>query len=259
MKTTVESTRNKREQKKQINIKWNSRLFFQLGVVLSLLSVFFIMQMDFEKRLSEIRPPASEGISEPPMIDYVLDINLPKPIVPKKEVIKKRDPIKKVVQTTTFDVKPNTAPDIETPVVATDEPIVDAPSKDVEKPIDTQPKGPRLMATVEFVPVFPGCGNLTTNAEKIECMSSSIDAFINKNFRKELLQNLNPSQTYRVYVNFKIDSNGYVTEVVANSHQHALTKEAQRVISKLPTMKPGKQGDKNVDVLYTVPIVLKIQ
>lgn len=259
MKTPVENTRNKRDEKKQVNLKWNSRLFFQLGVVVSLLTVFFVMQMDFEMRVAEVKPPSSEGVKEPPVIDYVIDIDIPKPVVPKEEVVQKRDPIKRVVISSNFEVKPNTAPDIETPIASTDEPIIEARSAPVDVPVETVPIGPKLMATVEYVPVFPGCGNLTTNAEKIECMSSSIDAFINKNFRKGLLENLNPYETYRVYVNFKIDTKGYVTNVVANSHHASLTKEAQRVISKLPTMKPGKQGDKNVDVLYTVPIVLKIQ
>lgn len=258
MKTTVENARNKRDEKKQINIRWNSRLFFQIGVVVSLLAVFFVMQMDFETKIAKITPSSSEGLTEPSMIDYVIDVERPKPVTRKKEVIQKRETIKRV-KSSTFDVKPDDDLDIETPIAPTDEPITHAPNTSVDSPVETEPAGPRLMATVEFVPVFPGCGNLISNAEKVECMSSSIDTFINKNFRKQLLENLNPSQTYRVYVNFKIDVNGFVTDVVANSHQEALTKEAQRVISKLPTMKPGKQGDKNVDVLYTVPIVLRIQ
>ncbi len=259
MKTSVENTQNKRAQKKQINIKWNSGLFFQLGIVVSLLTVFFVMQMDFEMRVAEITPPSSDGVKEPPMIHYVIDIDLPKPVVPNKEVVQKREPIRKVVKSSTFEVKPDTSPEIETPIASTDYPVVETPITPVDNPVVVEPIGPKLMATVEFVPVFPGCGNLATNAEKVQCMSSSIDTFINKNFRKELLENLDRSQTYRVYVNFKIDSKGFVTDVVANSHQPALMKEAQRVINKLPTMKPGKQGDKNVDVLYSVPIVLRIQ
>ena len=259
MKTIVENTRNKRDQKKQINIKWNSRLFFQLGIVLSLLAVFFVMQMDFEMRIAEVIAPRVEGLQEPPVIDYLIDVDLPKPIEPMTEVVQKKTPIKKVVYTNTFEVKPDSSQEIETPIAFIAEPIIITPTITNENPVDVEPSGPKLMANVEFVPVFPGCGNLGTNAEKVQCMSSNIDAFINKNFRKELLENLDQNQIYRVYVNFKIDSRGFVTDVVANSHNPTLTREAQRVINKLPAMKPGKQGDKNVDVLYTVPIVLRIQ
>lgn len=259
MKTFSENSPNKRDDKKQINIKWNSRLFFQLGLVVSLLTVFFLIQIDFEMRVAEFTPPSSEGVKEPPMIDYVIDVDKPKPVTPKKEVIRKRKPIKRVVKSSAFEVKPAIASDIETPIASTNAPLVEAPTTPIDTPVNAEPTGPKSIANVEFVPVFPGCGNLATNADKVECMSSSIDAFINKNFRKELLENLNRRETYRVYVNFRIDSNGFVTDVVANSHHATLTKEAQRVIRKLPTMKPGKQGIKSVDVLYTVPIVLRIQ
>lgn len=257
MKATTKNDRNKRAEKKSINIKWNSRLFFQIGVITSLLLVFFIMQTNFEMKVAEVKPPISDGIEEPPMIDYVLDIDIPKPYEPKKVKVEKKQPIEKVVKSNIFVVKPDTAPVVETPIAATDLPIVETPVIPSDKP--EEPAKPRIMANVEFVPVFPGCEYLNTNAEKVECMSSNINTFINKNFRKELLENLKANETYKIYVNFKIDSKGYVVDVMANSHNQNLKNEAQRVIKKLPIMKPGKQGAKNVDVLYTVPIVFKIK
>ena len=259
MKTTTKITQNKRADKKATNIKWNSRLFFQIGVIASLLAVFFVIQTDFEMRVAEVKQPISDGLEEPPMIDYVIDFDRPKPEAPLKKVIEKRAPIQKVVKSSTFVVKPDTAPDIETPIAANDIPIIVAPIDPVDTSTDPDPTILRNMINVEFVPVFPGCESLGTNAEKVECMSSKINSFINNKFKKELLKNLNSNETYRIYVNFKINSNGFVTDVVANSHYENLKKEAQRVINDLPTMRPGKQGDKNVDVLYTVPIVFKIQ
>ncbi|HBL79488.1 MAG TPA: hypothetical protein DDZ79_05920 [Aequorivita sp.] len=259
MKKAVKNFANKREDKKQINIKWNSRLFFQLGVILSLLAVFFIMQTNFEitKNTAERHIPTT--LEEPAMIDYVLDIEKPKPIEPIKQKIQKRVPVQKVVKSNVFDVKDNEAPVDETPIADTDMPIIDAPiiePQGPEKPLE--PAVTRTVLNVEFVPVYPGCEALDSNAEKIECMSSKINAFINKNFRKEILENLNPNEAYRIYVKFKIDSNGYIADVMANSHNTKLKMEAQRVINNLPVMKHGKQGDKNVDVVYTVPIVFNI-
>ncbi len=261
MKTTVENARNKRQLKKQTNIKWNSRLFFQVGVIASLLIVFFIMQTNFEVRSVAVNHIISDPVTEPAMIDYVLDVDKPKPAEPVKKPADKQVQVQKPVKSSVFDVKPNTDPDVETPIAAnTDNPVIDAPITPEAPPVDTKPANtPIFMANVEFAPVFPGCDAMGTNAEKIECMSSKINSFINKNFRTELLENLNSNETHRIYVNFKIDSNGFVTDVVANSHNANLKKEAQRVINNLPTMKPGKQGDRNVDVLYTVPITFKIQ
>ncbi len=258
MKTTEQNARNKRNEKKQTNIKWNSRLFFQIGVIASLLLVFFIMQTNFEMRSVAINPPTSDGIEEPPMMDYVIDIDKPKIEEPIKKVVEKRVAVKPVVKSNDFVVKPNDSPDIETPIAPVDVPVIENPIKTVVSEAD--PVEPtRTVTNVEFVPVFPGCEAMGSNAEKIECMSSKINSFINKNFRKELLENLASNETHKIYVNFKIDSKGYVTDVVANSHNANLKKEAQRVIKNLPTMRPGKQGDKNVNVLYTVPIIFKIQ
>lgn len=259
MKTTEKITRSKRTEKTQINITWNSRLFFQMGVIVSLLIVFFLMQTNFEMNVAEFKQPISEGIEEPPMITYVIDVDMPKPAEPIKNVIEKRLPTPRVVTSNTFIVKPNTTTDVETQIAATDVPPIEAPEPPVNTtvvPVDDRPKN---MLNVEFVPVYPGCESLGTNAEKVECMSSNINSFINKNFRKEVLEDLSANETYKIYVNFKIDSKGYVTDVKANSHSENLKKEAQRVINNLPTMKPGRQGDKNVDVVYTVPITFKIQ
>lgn len=259
MKTAANNTRDKRAEKKAVNIKWNSRLFFQLGVITSLLMVFFVMQTEFKATIADNKPNTIDGLKEPAMIDYVIEFDIPKPVAPVEKIIKKENPVQKKVTSNIIEVKPNTAPDVETPIEPTDLPVVDLPTAPVTVPSDPEPVLPRNMINVEFVPVFPGCETLRTNGEKVECMSSKINEFINKYFRKELLEDLRKNETHRIYVNFKIDSNGFIKDVVANSHNAVLKREAQRVITNLPTMKPGKQGEKNVDVLYTIPIVFKIQ
>jgi protein TonB len=49
-----------------------------------------------------------------------------------------------------------------------------------------------------------------------------------------------------------------VVDVKAIAQHQSLIKEASRVISKLPKMTPGKQGNTNVDVIYRVPIRFNI-
>lgn len=257
MKAIVENARNKRQEKKQTNIKWNSRLFFQLGIIASLFIVFFIMQTNFEMKEYKVTSSTSEGIKDPPVFEYELE--KPKMAEPTKKPIVKQAPIQKPVKTDVVEVAKNDDPVDETPIAATDIPVIETPATIEAPAVETKLEGPAFITNVEFVPVFPGCEALGSNAEKIDCMSSKINSFINKNFRKELLEDLKPNEIHRIYVNFKIDSNGFVTDVIANSHNANLKKEAQRVINNLPTMKPGKQGDRSVDVLYTVPIVFNIQ
>ncbi|PHR13969.1 MAG: hypothetical protein COA40_05615 [Aequorivita sp.] len=259
MKTPVKNTRNKRAEKKQTNIKWNSRLFFQIGVILSLLIVFFIMQANFEIKSYQAVTTESNGLQEPPMVEYVIDIEKPKQIEPKRGPSQQREPIKRVVKSTTFEVKPNTDPTIETSIPSSETSAIDAPIQPAVVVPEQETNKPRLLANVEFVPIFPGCENEGSNSEKIACMSSKINSFIQKNFRQQVLEDLKTNEAHRLYVNFKIDANGYVTDVVATSRDVNLKKEGQRVINMLPPMKPGRQGNKNVEVLYTVPIVFNIK
>lgn len=259
MKTPVENTRNKRQEKKQTNIKWNSRLFFQIGIIASLLLVFFVMQTNFEMRSVAIQPRGSDIVEEPPMINYEVEVTKPKPAEPIKKVPQRKQPAQIVVINNKLEVAPDDSPIVETPIAADTDPVIQAlvtPVIPEEPPI---PATTYSTINVEFVPVFPGCEALGSNAEKLECMSTKINSFINKNFRKELLEDLGSNEIHRIYVNFRIDTKGLVTDVVANSHNPKLKKEAQRVVTNLPTMQPGKQGDKNVAVLYTVPVVFKIQ
>jgi len=257
MKTNVKNVRNKRSEKKQTNIKWNSRLFFQIGIILSLLIVFFIMQADFKIKSYQATTTESYVLQEPPMIEYEIDVEKPTKVEPPKELPQKREP--KVVKSSSFEVKPNTDPIIETPIASSEDPVIDTPTAPTAIISEPEADKPRMLVNVEFVPVFPGCETEGSNAEKIACMSSKINSFINRNFRQEVLENLKTNETHRIYVNFKIDSKGYVTDVVANSRDSNLKREGQRVINMLPVMKPGRQGNKDVEVLYTVPIVFNIQ
>ena len=63
----------------------------------------------------------------------------------------------------------------------------------------------------------------------------------------------------KVFVQFVIDKNGYVTSVsVARGVDPYLDKEAQRVVSTLPAWEPGKQRGIPVPVTYIVPINFKL-
>lgn len=262
MKTTGNIPKNKREEKKQVNIKWNSRLFFQIGIIISVLIVFFVMETSFKTELSRPYNDTSRNFEEPPMIDYVVELDIPIPVEPiKKSPVKPApQPVPtKTVQANTIAVIDNTSVDIESDIPSTDLPAVVPTAPSVSVVVEPEPSAPRSIINVEHVPVYPGCEGLGSNAEKIECMSAKINTFINRNFRKELLESLERNEVQKIYVQFRIDSQGFIKDVRANSHNERLKAEAQRVVGNLPEMRPGKQGDKNVDVLYTVPIIFKIQ
>lgn len=259
MKTTVKNTRNKIEEKKLVNIVWNSRLIFQIGIIISGLIIFFIMQTSFEMRSPDYAESSSFGLEEPPMINYQLDVEKPQSMASVKKEPVKPITIPKPVKSDVFIVKENTSDEVETLVLPTDNPVIESPGPNVSQPNVPESTGPSSILNVEFVPVYPGCEGLGSNSEKIDCMSSQINTFINRNFRREILEDLERNQIQKIYVQFRIDSQGFITDVRANSTNEKLKNEAKRVIANLPKMKPGRQGDKNVDVLYTVPIVFRIE
>ncbi len=120
-------------------------------------------------------------------------------------------------------------------------------------------KGDVPYAVIENVPVYPGCdGN--GNQELKDCMSAKISQFVSSNFSMKKIASLNlDPKLYRVAVQFKIDKQGKVVDVRARAAHNEIEKEAVRVVSKLPQMEPGKQRGEAVGVLYSLPIVFKIE
>lgn len=113
-------------------------------------------------------------------------------------------------------------------------------------------------AVIEYVPVFPGCEHLQTQAERKDCFNQKVQEHIKANF------NYPPSAlemgiTGRVHVQFVIDSNGQVTGIQKRGPDKLLEKEAERIIASLPKVKPGEQRGKKVSVKYSIPINFVMQ
>ena len=63
----------------------------------------------------------------------------------------------------------------------------------------------------------------------------------------------------RVFVQFTISKDGSITGIRARDPEKNLEKEADRIISKLPRMTPGKQRGRPARVPFSVPITFKLQ
>lgn len=114
-------------------------------------------------------------------------------------------------------------------------------------------------AIIENVPVFPGCEPLVTNQDKKDCMSDNISTFVISNFNISIANNLDmPDDRVRISIQFKINTDGYVVDIVARAPHPELEKEAIRVINSLPKFIPGKQRGENVNVLYSLPILFQV-
>ncbi|WGK66208.1 M56 family metallopeptidase [Croceiramulus getboli] len=112
-------------------------------------------------------------------------------------------------------------------------------------------------AVIDEIPVYPGCEGLDNQAAK-KCMSQKISSLVGTNFDTSVGKDRDMKGTNRVYVRFKIDKNGQVTDIQSRAEYPELEQEAERVIKMIPAMKPGKQKGKTVSVLYSLPIIFKI-
>ena len=90
-------------------------------------------------------------------------------------------------------------------------------------------------------------------------MSKKIGRLISRRFNTGLGEQLGLTGKQRISVQFKIDADGNVTEIMARAPHDRLEKEAVKVVGKIPQMIPGKQRDKNVSVIYSLPIIFQVQ
>ena len=246
---------SKRQEKKHINIRSHSGLYFQVGLVVSMLVMLLILETDWKLDGSmAYTPPRELSLTEFDMKNYVVE----KPVVhvaePEPEPVK-RNPVKAVNPTAFTPVKNNTDY-IETRVKANDGPVENPPVGTLTK--KDEPTVPTSMELVEWVPTYPGCEDLTTNDARMKCLSDKIRKHIMRKFDVDRFADLYDAGTpYRIYAQFTIGADGAITDIKTRAPGDDLAKEAESVISKLPIMDPGRMQDKQVAVMYRIPIILQ--
>ncbi|WP_405293812.1 energy transducer TonB [Algibacter sp. Ld11] len=245
----------KKSQKHDANLQKNSTLYFQVGLIVCLFMVYGLFEMKFE---SEI--PKESGFVFEPESEEIRIENYQVYVEPVKEIqaepqkstklinkvieIENGAPLKEALNIKTADEN------ITSKAVAIGDVIVEGPPIE-EPPVD--------FISVEEVPIYPGCENKKSNLDKRKCMSEKITKLVQKKFDTDLGSKLGLSGKQVIRTQFKIDKTGRVTEIKTRGTHPDLEKEAERVINKIPEMTPGKQRDKNVGVIYTLPIVFSVQ
>ena len=245
----------KKSQKHDANLQKNSTLYFQVGLILTLLATYGLFEMRFEtpKTIFDERVVDSE---HEVYVNYV-----PEPI-PEPVATKSVEPVRKKLLA--INLKPikddvklvKTSVDVVTEPVAT--PGVNQNNLKTKKPKESINKTYNIVG-VEQVPIYHGCEDYKTNDTRRKCMSDKIGKLIGRKFNADVAVDLGLRGKQRINVQFKIDKSGQVTEITARALHDKLEREAVKVIHKIPKMIPGKQRDKNVAVIYCLPIVLQVQ
>ena len=244
-------------KKKETNLPRNSSLYFQIGLILCLLASYGLFEMKFKHQVPQIS--FDKPIEDVPF--YMPEVNI------ERDAPKQKLEVRPVAMLTDKPptIKPNDTPLKNLPTIETPDsaPTVDKPNPTTTEPDKGNAKVPIKtewnMIDVERVPIFPGCESANNNAERMACMSEKLSKFIQRKFNTNLASDLGLSGVQKIYVQFKIDANGRVTDIKSRSPYAKLEDEAERVVGKLPTMTPGMQRDTPVSVIYNLPITFQVQ
>jgi protein TonB len=229
------------------NLENYSKLFAQLGLVLTLTIVYVLIQnKTFSKDLVALN---NSNIIIDDNIESIIIYEVEPPkvkILPKKviiDVVKQIDDDEDIIETIIDNIDPETPVEINEIVeVVINETIID------EVPF----------IILEDAPVFPGCKG--TKTEMKACFTNKIRRFVGKKFNSDLASTLGLTPgVQRISVIFKINNFGNVVDIEARAPHKSLQEEAIRVINLLPKMEPGKQRGKPVTVKYALPIAFKIE
>ncbi|AVR45319.1 energy transducer TonB [Christiangramia fulva] len=226
----------------------NRVLFLQLGLILVLLITWRAIEYkNYDAQKIDIGQVNMDALEEEdvPITEMQNTPPPPPPPPPAPEVIEVVEDEEEVEEDEIQSTETNLDEIVEV------QEVVEAP---VEEEVEDVP-----FAVIEDVPIYPGCENLKNNDQRKKCMSEKISNFVNKNFDTDLGAELGLSGINRVIVQFRIDEKGNIGQVRARAPHPRLEQEAVRVINNLPKMKPGKQRGKPVGVMYSLPIVFKVQ
>ncbi|WP_179315996.1 M56 family metallopeptidase [Winogradskyella undariae] len=112
-------------------------------------------------------------------------------------------------------------------------------------------------SVIDESPTTLDCKDLKSNEDRKNCLNSFVIKHIGKTFNTDIGDNLSPGRK-RVFVQFKIDTDGIIKDIVARGPSLELEVEAKRVIETLPQFIPGKQKGKVVVVPFSIPIVFQV-
>ena len=241
----------------------NSGIYFQIGLIAAL--AFTYVALEYKVKTNELAIDTGEVYKPSEEDIFVYNPIEPKTKVPKPQVVK---PIKQVVKTVSIEklkivkYEPKVAEPVKFASEKPNEPIVTTPEpvgNPVENPTPPDNKIENMLA-VEELPMFEGCVGLSREEQKA-CFDEQMKKHLNKTIKypETALEN---EEQGTILVAFVIDTQGKITNIKAVERgkklSESLKQEAIRAISKTPKLRPGKHGDKAVNVSYMIPVTFKM-
>ncbi|SDB57931.1 protein TonB [Flavobacteriaceae bacterium MAR_2010_188] len=242
-----------KSQKHEVNLRTNSTLYFQVGLILCLLGVYSLLEMNFKNATIAYENVDWTETTEPSLAtNFVIEKTKEKPKEVQKQVIFQGQKLEVVIDNTpdaliTEFMNPETT---SAPLEIESIEVIDEP-EEIDEPFN--------MINVEKVPIYPGCESSTNNEERRKCMSEKLATLIQKQFNSDAGYGSGLIGIQKISVQFTIDKSGKVQDIITRAPTKNLEKEAKRVIELIPNMQPAKQRERAVRLIYQLPIVFKVQ
>ncbi|BCY28151.1 energy transducer TonB [Flavobacterium okayamense] len=253
--------------KKDVKLKSktrNSFIYFQLGLIGTMLIVLFVLEFQFKEAVKEIKTfTLNEPIDEP--FDGVFTIieNNDTEVKPEKVV---KPQVKVPLDVTEVEVKDNDEQIKETDINTQDNvssnegsEIKNDETNNTSGNVVSKPVNPTIF-NVERLPMFPECAGLSRTEQKA-CFDEQLMKAVMRNLSYPDVDLENGKQGTAL-IEFVIDEKGNITNVKALDNKRAtvtMQKAAEKAVKKLPKLIPAKMGEDNVRIKYSIPISFRIQ
>jgi periplasmic protein TonB len=214
------------------NLDNKKTLFFQIGLVITLIGVFYAFQWKLHER---VIPDIGQGR----MLQH--DIEIIDIVIPERP---KPEPIPELTELIT--TKEEIPDDIDVILDVDNVRNVSIPLPEIIPMPEEKPLDEPIIAVPEYMPEFPG------GAE-------ALFRYFRQNLRyPDQERHLGIGGT--VFVGFVVEKDGSITHVhVSRGVSPGLNEEAMRVVRNMPNWIPGRMGINPVRVSYTVPITFRLQ
>ena len=226
----------------KVDLNKNSSLYFAIGLALVLFIIWRGIEWksyDKSAYLYESLNVVDDDDEEIPITEQI-KTPPPPPPPPAPEVIEVVEDEEEIEETVIESTETDQEEIVEVEVLEEEFEDVDVP-----------------FALIEDVPIYPGCENVPKSKRR-DCFQEQINKHIRKNFRyPEIAQEMGIQG--RVFVSFIISKDGTISNIRKRGPDKNLEREAERIISKLPKMTPGKQRGRAVRVPFSIPITFRLQ
>ncbi len=182
-------------------------------------------------------------------------------------VVKKEEPVVVVIPTG-FEVRlPSKTSQTSVPAVAATSAVVatsipevstvSIPEPVVEKKVEDNKVYP--FQAVDVMATFSGCETEPNRQAKYVCFQRTLMKHVIKNFKYPQISQETGVQG-RVIVKFVIQKDGSIADIsVLRGVNDELDKEAMRIVTKIPNIRPAKVDGENVKVSTMLPITFKLR